>query len=171
MQRATDAACNVSGWFARGGTPRLQRMDGLDDALAAELRAGLDLVLADGMAAEPFVHAQQIAAIMTLLDQAFRADGLSCVLVGGAAIEVHAPGAHISHDLDLVVDTWGLPDARAQIARVFDQLGFATDGRHRALHGRRCSNERSTCCTAVPSRKSLPTTTEHYLAPYGTETP
>lgn len=104
--------------------------DGLDDALAGELRAALDAVLAGGMAEDPVAHAGQVVAVMTVFDRAFRADGLRCVLVGGAAIEVHAPGAYLSHDIDLVIDALYLPDRRARVGRVFAQLGFAQQGRH-----------------------------------------
>ncbi|GJG85727.1 hypothetical protein tb265_09080 [Gemmatimonadetes bacterium T265] len=83
-------------------------MECLDEPLARELRAALDAVLAGGMATDLFAHAEQVAAIMTVLDRAFRAGGLRCVLVGGGAIEVQAPGVYLSHDIDIVVDGWHL---------------------------------------------------------------
>lgn len=111
------------------------RPEGLDDAFAGQLRAALDAVLAHGMAENPIAHAGQVAAVMTVLDRAFRADGLRCVLVGGAAIEVHAPGAYMSHDLDVVIDALFLPDRRARVGGVFARLGFTPQGRHWERNG------------------------------------
>lgn len=101
-----------------------------DPALAAELRAALDAALAGGMAAEPVAHAQQVAAVAAALWRAFGSVGLECVLVGGSAIEVHAPGVYVSGDVDIVLDGAGRTGVRDTADDVLTALSFARAGRH-----------------------------------------
>ena len=54
--------------------------------------------------------------------------GLRSTVVGGSAIEIHAPGLYLSGDIDLVVER-RRHDA-AQIGAVFEGLGFERRGRH-----------------------------------------
>ena len=83
-----------------------------------------------GMAQDPIDHAQQVAEVTAVLYEAFDLFGLSCTLVGGSAIEVHAPGIYKSSDIDVVIEI--LTGARfAQVvSQVFDGLGFEPMGRH-----------------------------------------
>lgn len=94
------------------------------------LRAVLDDVLARGLADDPIEHARQVAALAGALYRAFAAEGLRCTLVGGSAIEVHAPGVLKTGDIDLVIEAAHLEDARERIGAVFDSLGFERAGRH-----------------------------------------
>jgi hypothetical protein len=72
----------------------------------------LDEVVARGLADDPIEHARQVAAIAAAFYQAFESAGLRCTLVGGSAIEVHAPGALKTGDVDLVVEAAHLANAR-----------------------------------------------------------
>jgi len=104
--------------------------DVIDPALAAELRGELDAALSNGMHAEPVAHAGQVAAIAAALWRAFQSVGLECVLVGGSAIEVHAPGIYVSGDVDVVLDGFGRTGVRETAGAVLAALGFARAGRH-----------------------------------------
>lgn len=66
---------------------------------------------------------------MDLLRGAFEEVGLRVILVGGSAIEVWAPGAHVSDDRDLVVTGPPSSVSRPQrTASVLESLGFARKG-------------------------------------------
>lgn len=84
-------------------------------------------MLAPGLSRDPIRHAEQFAQIASILHQAFSRVHLRSTVVGGSAIEIHAPGVYVSGDLDLVERQ--RHDA-AQIAGVFDSLGFERQGRH-----------------------------------------
>jgi len=77
---------------------------------------------------DPLKHAEQIATIAGVLHRAFGESGLRSTVVGGSAIELHAPGIYVSGDIDLVVER--LHDQAAGIDVVFDSLGFQKEGRH-----------------------------------------
>jgi hypothetical protein len=66
---------------------------------------------------------------MAALSEAFNSHGLRAVLVGGSAIEVWAPGAHMSMDTDVVVtgrpSELPLPE---RAAAVLQELGFQKQG-------------------------------------------
>jgi hypothetical protein len=104
--------------------------DALDPALAGELRAALDDALAGGLHDDPLAHAGQVAAIAAALWRAFRSVGVECVLVGGSAIEVHAPGVYVTGAVDQVLDGAGRTGVRDTADRVLTALGFARAGRH-----------------------------------------
>lgn len=70
-----------------------------------------------------------------VLYAAFAEAGLPCTLVGGSAIEVHAPGAYKSSDIDLVVDPVQRTQLLDRIAAVFTDLGFGKMHRHLVLDG------------------------------------
>ncbi|MCA1733492.1 MAG: hypothetical protein LC732_07810, partial [Acidobacteria bacterium] len=65
------------------------------------LRSRLEALLSSGMAEEPIEHATQVAEIAAILHSALSQDGFEVTLVGGSAIEVHAPGIYRSGDLDM----------------------------------------------------------------------
>ncbi len=69
-------------------------------------------------------HAEQLAVVSALLCSAFRRAGLSAVLVGGGVIEVHAPGAYTTFDIDLVISRRGVAPSRGELDGVFRALGF-----------------------------------------------
>lgn len=104
--------------------------DAVPPALAAELRAHLDAALDGGMRTEALAHAGQVAAVASALWRAFASVGLECVLVGGSAIEVHAPGVYVTGDVDVVLDGFGRVGVRDTADAVFTALGFAKAGRH-----------------------------------------
>jgi hypothetical protein len=80
------------------------------------------------MAEEPIEHATQVAEIAAILHSAFSQDGFEVTLVGGSAIEVHAPGIYRSGDLDVVIEkSRGRQKRRDEI---FEALGFDRAGRH-----------------------------------------
>lgn len=89
----------------------------------------LAAVAAEGLSREPARRAEQIAIVMGALTEAFRADNLRIVLVGGSAIEVWAPGAHVSDDTDVVVTgaPLGLP-LPERAAAVLHELALTRQG-------------------------------------------
>jgi hypothetical protein len=88
----------------------------------------LEEVLASGLAEEPVTHARQVAEVAGILHSALTARGLTPTLVGGSAIEIHAPGIYMSGDLDLVIE--GARDVVAVRDEVFQALGLTRVGRH-----------------------------------------
>lgn len=93
------------------------------------LRSELDEIVAPGLAGDPLEHARQVARIAGVLHRACTAAGLRATLVGGSAIEVHAPGVYTSDDIDVVIEGPHRP-LRDRIAQVFTDLGFSAKGRH-----------------------------------------
>lgn len=71
-------------------------------------------------------HPEWLAGAVAYISEAFRRRGLEAVLVGGAAIELHAPGTHVTGDADLVVEG----ASRADLREVFESLGFRKRDRH-----------------------------------------
>lgn len=92
------------------------------------LRSRLEALLASGMAEEPIEHATQVAEIAAILHSAFSQDGFEVTLVGGSAIEVHAPGIYRSGDLDVVIEK--ARGRQKRLDEIFDALGFDRAGRH-----------------------------------------
>jgi hypothetical protein len=80
------------------------------------------------VSADPLRHAEQVAEVAGILHEAFGADGMRSIVVGGSAIVLHAPGVHVTGDIDLIIER-GRVDATA-IERVFSSLGFRREGRH-----------------------------------------
>lgn len=95
-----------------------------------DLRADLETILEPGIATDPLDHSRQIAAISAILHCAFENADLTATLVGGAAIEIHAPGAFASGDIDLVIEAVHSTGVRDRAAQVFAELGFEKSGRH-----------------------------------------
>ena len=82
------------------------------------------------MSTDALKHAQQVAQIAAVLHEAFTKVGLRCTVVGGSAIEIHAPGVYKSGDIDVVIDAVCAANLEARIREVFEGLGFARQGRH-----------------------------------------
>jgi len=74
-----------------------------DTSPEAELASRLTRLLVEGLADDAVEQAMQVAAIAGILNEAFGARGFSVTLVGGSAIEVHAPGIYMSGDIDVVI--------------------------------------------------------------------
>lgn len=101
-------------------------MNGPDEL--KDLRSELEAVLDSGMAEDPIEHATQVARVASILHSAFASAGFEVTLVGGSAIEVHAPGIYRSGDLDVVIERGRAePKPREEI---FEALGFNRAGRH-----------------------------------------
>jgi len=93
------------------------------------LDARLKMILADGLAEDPLAHAEQVAEIAGVLHEAFEPEGFSATLVGGSAIEIHAPGIYLSGDMDYVIERSNR--ASKQVGEIFESLGFQKrGGRH-----------------------------------------
>jgi hypothetical protein len=90
-----------------------------------DLREMLDAVLASKSD-----HAPRLAKSAAIVCEALRREGLEATVVGGAAIELHAPDAYATHDLDLVVSGRFSIDWNAVQARTFEALGFTRSARH-----------------------------------------
>jgi hypothetical protein len=96
----------------------------MNESLSDELQK----IVSPGLARDPIRHAEQIATIAGVLYRAFDDSGLRSVVVGGSAIEIHAPGTYVSGDIDLVVER--LQQQDVEIDDVFSSLGFQRKGRH-----------------------------------------
>jgi hypothetical protein len=92
------------------------------------LRSRLEEILAPGLTDDPVTHARQVAEVAGVLHSALTARGLIPTLVGGSAIEIHAPGIYMSGDLDLVIE--GARNMMAIRDEVFRALGLTRVGRH-----------------------------------------
>ncbi|MBI4538150.1 MAG: hypothetical protein HY704_01400 [Gemmatimonadetes bacterium] len=99
-----------------------------NERFAADLRSRLTQLLAKGLSNDPAEHARQVAKIAGILSEAFGDHGFTVTLVGGSAIEVHAPGIYMSGDIDVVIDRTGT--ATADRDQVFATLGLERMGRH-----------------------------------------
>jgi hypothetical protein len=90
-----------------------------------DLREMLDAVLASKSD-----HAPRLAKSAAIVCEALRREDLEATVVGGAAIELHAPDAYATTDLDLVVSARFSIDWSAVQARTFQALGFTRSARH-----------------------------------------
>ncbi|HUF29799.1 MAG TPA: hypothetical protein VMM77_03975, partial [Gemmatimonadaceae bacterium] len=95
-----------------------------DSTLA--FRARLEMILAAGLAENPLAHAEQVAEIAGVLHDAFEPEGYAATLVGGSAIEIHAPGIYVSGDLDYVIER--VQQGTKEVSEVFEALGFKKRG-------------------------------------------
>jgi len=90
-----------------------------------DLRPMLDEVLASETE-----HVRRLAKSAAIISEALRREGLEATVVGGSAIELHAPDAYATSDLDLVVtQRFGIDWNEVQL-RVFRSLGFEKNARH-----------------------------------------
>lgn len=90
--------------------------------------AQLQRVLAPSLSNDPLEHAEQFAHVASILHDAFTKAGLRCTVVGGSAMEIHAPGVYVSGDMDVVVER--LRSDAVRHDTVFESLGFDREGRH-----------------------------------------
>lgn len=99
----------------------------------ADLRARLGELAAADPARDPIRRVKQRAAAAALLSEAFRRAQFRVTVVGGSAIEFHAPGAYVTDDLDLVVEGTQVAPSREILDAIFRALGFASRTRHWVL--------------------------------------
>lgn len=85
-----------------------------------DLRRGLDEVLATESD-----HPRRLVKVAAILSEALRREGLEATVVGGSAIEIHAPDAYTTGDIDLVVPERHGIDWSVALERAFRPLGFA----------------------------------------------
>lgn len=93
-----------------------------------DLRRELEDLLKTPAPDDPTEHARWMVQACSMICDAFDRHGLRATLVGGGAIEFHAPGAHKSYDSDFVVEG---REVRSQVATVLSKLGF---GKSSARH-------------------------------------
>ena len=90
-----------------------------------DLREMLDAVLASESD-----HARRLVKCAAIVSEALRREGLEATVVGGSAIEIHAPEAYVTSDLDLVVAERFSVDWSVALERTFRTLGFERKHRH-----------------------------------------
>lgn len=100
----------------------------MDENDLEELRQRMERAVGEELSTDPLLRARQWAEISSVLYDAFSRLGLTATTVGGAAIEVHAPGVYRTGDIDLVLE--GLPENRGRAAEVFEGLGFRHEGKY-----------------------------------------
>lgn len=71
-------------------------------------------------------HVERLTVAAAVISEVLRQHGMVATLVGGGAIEFHAPGAYTTSDLDFVVEG----RTRAELDAVLLDFGFARRGRH-----------------------------------------
>jgi hypothetical protein len=71
-------------------------------------------------------HVERITLAAAVIATALKTAGMTATLVGGAAIEFHAPSTYVTTDIDFVVEG----RTRADIHEVLTLLGFSRQGRH-----------------------------------------
>lgn len=71
-------------------------------------------------------HHERLILTAAVVSTALRKEGMRATLVGGGAIELHAPSVYRTGDLDFVVEG----RSRAEIDRVLRSLGLTRKGRH-----------------------------------------
>lgn len=95
-----------------------------------DLRGELDQILADEALRGPEAHPRLLTLACAVISEGLDRHGMMAVLVGGGAIEFHAPGAYATEDVDLVVQSRTGPPERRRLHDVFTALGFSARGRH-----------------------------------------
>ncbi len=96
----------------------------------ADLRRALDDLLSQPGPDDPIGRAKHRALTAAIICEAFGRRDMEATLVGGGAIEFHAPGAYATDDLDLIVVGGPGVSTRQAAAGVFGDLGFTRRGRH-----------------------------------------
>ena len=89
-----------------------------------ELRALLDRTLSGDAP-----HVEKLTVSAAVISEVLRQRGMEATLVGGGAIEFHAPGVYATSDLDFVVEG----RSRAELDAALTGFGFTRRGRHWVL--------------------------------------
>lgn len=71
-------------------------------------------------------HHERMILTAAVISTALQKEGMRATLVGGGAIELHAPGVYRTSDIDLVVEG----RSRHDFGAVFESLGLQRSGRH-----------------------------------------
>lgn len=71
-------------------------------------------------------HHERLILTAAVISTALAREGMRATLVGGGAIELHAPGVYRTGDIDFVVEG----RTRVDLDRVLRSLGLEKDGRH-----------------------------------------
>lgn len=71
-------------------------------------------------------HVEKLTVAAAIVSEVLRERGMEATLVGGGAIEFHAPGVYATSDLDFIVE--GRP--RSEIDAALTSFGFERKGRH-----------------------------------------
>ncbi|MDQ3556417.1 MAG: hypothetical protein M3409_06530 [Gemmatimonadota bacterium] len=100
-----------------------------------ELRGELDEILTDQTLRQPGQDGRLLALACAVISEALDRHGMRAILVGGGAIEFHAPGAYATEDVDLVVESRTGPPERRRLHEAFAALGFGASGRHWSRDG------------------------------------
>jgi hypothetical protein len=74
-------------------------------------------------------HVEKLTVAAAVISALLRDRGMEATLVGGAAIEFHAPGVYATSDLDFIVEG----RSRAELDLALTEFGFARKGRHWVL--------------------------------------
>lgn len=96
------------------------------------LREELHRVAAREQPDDPVEHARCVTEIARLLSLAFEKVGVSPVVVGGSALEIHAPGVDKSDDIDIVAEGIGLANdviSAPEVEEVATKLEIEREGR------------------------------------------
>lgn len=84
-----------------------------------DLRGELDQILADEALRGPEARPRLLTLACAVISEGLDRHGMRAVLVGGGAIEFHAPGAYATEDVDLVVQSRTGPPERRRLHDVF----------------------------------------------------
>ncbi len=90
----------------------------------SELRAIFDQSMRSDAA-----HVEKLTVAAAVISELLRQQGMVATLVGGGAIEFHAPGVYTTSDIDFVVEG----RTRSDLDAVLLDFGFARRGRHWVL--------------------------------------
>lgn len=90
----------------------------------SELRAVFD----DSMRSD-VAHVEKLTVAAAVISELLRRHGMVATLVGGGAIEFHAPGVYTTSDIDFVVEG----RTRTELDAVLMAFGFERRGRHWVL--------------------------------------
>ena len=82
--------------------------------------------LLDESAAAGRSHVEKMTIAAAIVSEVLRRGGMEATLVGGGAIEFHAPDVYATSDIDLVVEG----RTRAELDVALTELGFVRRGRH-----------------------------------------
>ncbi len=90
----------------------------------SDLRDTLDEVFGDDALRDENRHTERMTLVCAVICDAFKRCEMRATVVGGGAVEFHAPGAYTTLDNDLVVEPVTMRPDRSALNAVFSALGF-----------------------------------------------
>ena len=90
----------------------------------SDLRDTLDEVLGDDALRDENRHTERMTLVCAVICDAFERCEMRATVVGGGAVEFHAPGAYTTLDNDLVVEPLTMQPDRSALNAIFGALGF-----------------------------------------------